>query len=79
MERYHPKMIETKKYDKIKWTAKESAVFAQQLRANPVAFIASAALEPISEVRLYGGVTVDRSGGAGLAPGVAVVVAVVPP
>ena len=50
LERYHPKMVQQKKEDKIKWVAQESAVFAEQLRANPVAFIASAALDPISEV-----------------------------
>lgn len=50
LERYHPKMIQQKKEDKIKWVAQESAAFALQLRANPVAFIASAALDPISEV-----------------------------
>lgn len=68
MERYHPKIIEKKKQDKMIWMTKESAVFAQQLRGNPAAFIASAALEPISEVRLYAGVALDRSGGAGPAP-----------
>lgn len=34
------------------WAAKESAVFAQQLRSNPMSFIKGAALEPISEVCL---------------------------
>lgn len=43
-------MVQQKNEDKVKWVAQESADFAQQLRANPVAFIASAALEPISEV-----------------------------
>lgn len=43
-------MVEQRKEDKMKWVAQESTSFAEQLRANPVAFIASAALEPISEV-----------------------------
>lgn len=51
LERYHPTVIDQKKQDKLKWAAKEAAVFAQQLLANPTTAIASAALEPISEVR----------------------------
>lgn len=50
MQRYHPKVVEQKKEEKAEWVASEAAVFAQQLHAEPVPFIASAALEPISEV-----------------------------
>lgn len=51
LERYHPKMVEQKKKDMAKWAETEAATFAQELRANPATFTASAALEPISEVR----------------------------
>ncbi len=50
LERYHPKTEESKRYTKIKWVDSESAEFAKQLRANPRQFIASASLDPISEV-----------------------------
>lgn len=35
------------------WAVKEATKFAEQLRTNPSSFIASAALEPISEVGHY--------------------------
>lgn len=50
LERYHPKKAESTRYAKMKWVDKESAVFGEQLRANPRLFIASASLDPISEV-----------------------------
>lgn len=50
LERYHPKTEESKRYTKLKWIDQESAVFGKQLRANPRQFIASASLDPISEV-----------------------------
>lgn len=50
LERYHPKTEESKRYTKIKWVDSESAEFSKQLRANPRQFIASASLDPISEV-----------------------------
>lgn len=50
LERYHPKTEESKKYTKLEWVDQESAVFGKQLRANPRQFIASASLDPISEV-----------------------------
>lgn len=50
LERYHPKTEESKRDTKLKWVDQESAVFGKQLRANPRQFIASASLDPISEV-----------------------------
>lgn len=50
LERYHPENAKVMRETKIKWTESESAVFGEQLRANPGPFIASASLDPISEV-----------------------------
>ncbi|CAM9543352.1 unnamed protein product, partial [Ectocarpus sp. 6 AP-2014] len=55
LERYHPKRAESTRYAKLKWVDKESAVFGEQLRANPRLFIASASLDPISEEQRWGG------------------------
>ena len=53
LERYDPKTEESKRYTKLKWVDSESSEFAKQLRANPRQFIASASLDPISEVLYY--------------------------
>ena len=53
LERYHPKTEESKRSTKLKWIDQESVVFGKQLRANPRQFIASASLDPISEVNRY--------------------------
>lgn len=50
LERYHPKNEESTRNAKVKWIESELAVFAKQLRTNPRQFIASASLDPISEV-----------------------------
>lgn len=50
LERYHPKNEESTRNTKVKWIDSELAVFAKQLRTNPRQFIASASLDPISEV-----------------------------
>lgn len=50
LERYHPKNEESTRHANLKWIDSELAVFGKQLRTNPRQFIASASLDPVSEV-----------------------------
>lgn len=50
LERYHPKNAEATRLAKVNWIDSELAVFGKQLRTDPRQFVASASLDPISEV-----------------------------